>query len=117
MPPTEQERLSHILEAARDAMSFVANKSREDLKNDRLLQHALIHCIEVVGEASAHVSTQTRLSLPAVPWPLIRKMRNFLAHVYFAVNHDILWDTVVDDLPPLIAALENAVPEAADPMT
>jgi uncharacterized protein with HEPN domain len=33
-------------------------------------------------------------------------MRNRLIHVYFDIDLDRVWDTVTDDMPPLIAALE-----------
>jgi uncharacterized protein with HEPN domain len=34
-------------------------------------------------------------------------MRNRLIHGYFDVNLDIVWETVQNDLPPLVATLKS----------
>jgi uncharacterized protein with HEPN domain len=44
-----------------------------------------------------------------IPWANIVAMRNRLIHVYFDIDLDRVWDTVTDDLPPLITALEKAI--------
>lgn len=71
---------------------------------------ALVKCIEIVGEAAANVSKQCREELQQIPWANIIGMRNRLIHAYFEINFDILWKTVVEDLPPLISELEKIVP-------
>jgi uncharacterized protein with HEPN domain len=72
-----------------------------------MLQLALIRLIEVIGEAAGRVSDDTRSQISSVPWPLVIAMRNRLIHGYFDVDVDRVWDTVVNDLPPLIAAVET----------
>jgi uncharacterized protein with HEPN domain len=55
------------------------------------------------------VSEPTRKQLPQIPWLDIVDMRNHLIHVYFDVDVGVVWDTVSKDLPPLVAALEDAL--------
>jgi uncharacterized protein with HEPN domain len=112
MQRADHIRLRHMLDAAREATGYVAGKTRADLHGDRMLEHSLVRCIEILGEAAAKVSDETRAACPALPWPAIVGMRNRLIHAYFDVDLDRVWDTVVDDLPPLVAALEAAL---ADP--
>ena len=102
-------RLSHMLDAAREAGSFVQNKTRGSLDADRQLQFALVKSIEIVGEAAAKVANECRDDLPGIPWSNIVGMRNRLIHAYFDINLDILWKTVTEDLPALIAELEKVV--------
>ncbi len=102
-------RLRHMLDAAREAESFAQNKTRSSLDTDRKLQLALVKCIEVVGEAAAKISNESRENLPQIPWSNIIGMRNRLIHAYFDINLDILWKTVIEDLPPLISELEKIV--------
>jgi len=64
-----------------------------------------------VGEAAANVSNGCRENLPQIPWPNIIGMRNRLIHAYFDINLDILWKTVIEDLPSLIVELEKIVEE------
>jgi uncharacterized protein with HEPN domain len=100
-------RMRHMLDSAREAQSYIAGKKRTDLDRNRMLVHSLIRCIEIIGEAASKVSSQSQTEVPAIPWPDIVSMRNRLVHAYFDINLDTVWDTVVDDLPPLVAVLEK----------
>jgi uncharacterized protein with HEPN domain len=96
-----------MLEAARDAQAFAEGKTRADLDDDRMLTFALVRALEVVGEAASQINQETQAALPQVPWRLIVGMRNRLIHEYRYVDKDLLWQTVVEDLPPLMAELEK----------
>jgi uncharacterized protein with HEPN domain len=102
-------RLRHMFDAAKEAQSYIAGKKRLDLDRNRMLVHSLVRCIEIVGEAASKVSPPSQAEIPAIPWADVVSMRNRLIHAYFDINLDSVWDTVVDDLPPLVAALENIV--------
>ena len=100
-----------MLDAAREAESFSQNKTRNSLDTDRKLALALVKCIEIIGEAAAQISNESREALPQIPWADIIGMRNRLIHAYFDINLDILWKPVVEDLPPLVAELEKIAEE------
>jgi len=61
-------RLHHMLDAAKEAVLFSANKSRTDLDNNRMLTLSLVKCIEIVGEAASRISTDRQKELPQIPW-------------------------------------------------
>ena len=103
-------RLRHMLDSAREAISYLAGRKRSDLDNDRMLVHSLVRCVTIIGEAAANVSPDCRAKIPTIPWADVVGMRNRLVHAYFDINLDLVWDTVEDDLPPLIAELEKVVP-------
>jgi uncharacterized protein with HEPN domain len=63
--------------------------------------------IEIIGEAATKITKECQEDLPQIPWPNIIGMRNRLIHAYFDVNLEILWKTVTEDLPELIAELEK----------
>jgi len=98
-------RLRHMLDAARDALTFTQSRTRADLDSDRMLVLSLVKAVEIVGEAANQVSQAAREQLPKIPWADVVGMRNRLVHAYFDINLDILWRTVQGDLPPLIAEL------------
>ena len=102
-------RLQHMLDAAREALSFAGGKARGDLDTDRMLVLALTRDLEIIGEAASRVTSECQDSYPNIPWRDVIGMRNWLVHAYFDVDLDILWDTIVDDLPPLAVELEKAV--------
>ena len=111
-PPDDALRLRHMLDAAREARAFVAGKQRTDLDEERPLALALVKLIEIVGEAASRVSAAERQRRAGIPWGDIVAMRNRLIHAYFDVDLDRVWDTVTDDLPPLIAELEAALTQS-----
>lgn len=108
MPPDEV-RLRHMLDAARDALSFARGRDRNDLDGDRQFVLALVQCVQMVGEAAARVSEKTRSKLPDLPWAAIVGMRNRLVHGYYDIDHDEVWSTVTNDLPPLVETLTGAL--------
>ncbi len=111
MKRDDEIRLRHILEAAQDAVSFVAGKTRGDLDQNKQLVLALVKCIEIIGEAAANVSDEGRAEVPGVAWRDAIDMRNRLVHAYFITDLDIVWSTLCQDLPPLITQLEAILPE------
>ncbi len=102
-------RLRHMLDAAKEAMSFSENKTKDDLYSNRMLALSIIKAIEIIGEAASTVTKDFRERHKEIPWASIVAMRNRLIHVYFDIDLDRVWDTITDDLPPLIAALETAI--------
>ena len=96
-----------MLDAAREAVAFASGRSRQDLDQDRILVLAVVKCVEMIGEAAARVSEQTRTDHPEIPWQDIVGMRNRLIHAYFDINLDVVWSTITADLPALISELEK----------
>ena len=102
--------LLDMLLAARDAMAFAAPLTFSEFEDDRLYQLAILKSVEIIGEAASRVSEETKAKHPEIPWAAIIGMRNRFVHAGFTIQRDILWRTVQDDLPPLIAQLEALVP-------
>lgn len=96
-----------MLSHAREAVDLLGKTNREQLEDNRTLQLALTRLIEILGEAANRVSKTTRGRHPEIPWHKIVGMRNRLIHGYDVTDTDILWDTITDDLPPLIEKLNE----------
>lgn len=111
MNELELVRLRHMLDAARALQSFAKGKNRAILDDDLQLAGALSKGIEIIGEAAGRLSQTTRDGISDIPWSDMIGMRNILIHDYFDMDLDQIWNTVSDDIPPLIAALEKAIPK------
>ena len=61
----------------------------------------------VIGEAAVNIPTDIQERLPELPWRLMSNMRNLIAHEYFRVDREIVWDTVQNNLPQLIEPLQK----------
>ncbi len=107
MKKADTIRLQHMLDAAREALLFAEGHKREDLNADRMLMHTLVRVIGIIGEAASKVSQEAREQTANIEWGDVIGMRNRLVHVYFDINLDILWGTIVYDVPRLIEELEK----------
>jgi uncharacterized protein with HEPN domain len=96
-------------DAAREAIDFSRGRARGDLDHDRLFELPMVRLMEIGGEAASKVSPDFRANQPEFPWPLIVGLRNRLIHGYDSVNLDVLWETITNDLPPLVASLDRMV--------
>lgn len=104
-------RLHHIEDAAQEAIDFMSGKTRDDLANNRMLVLAVVKNLEIIGEAATRVSAECRARHPKIPWAIMIGMRNRLTHAYFSIDLDVVWDTVTNDLAPLLEQLERVIQE------
>jgi uncharacterized protein with HEPN domain len=108
--------LDHRRQAATDARAFVEGMTREDFLEDKRTQQAVIMSLIVIGEAATKVMDYHAGFARAhteVPWRNMRGMRNRIAHGYFDINLDVVWDTAQAALPELLQQLP-AAPRNAD---
>jgi uncharacterized protein with HEPN domain len=103
-----------MLEHARDGVQMIQGRDREEIHTNRLLQLALAHLVQIVGEAATQVSREGRDRHPEVPWARAIATRHRIVHAYVLVDYDVVWDTIEQDFPPLVAALERALSSPAD---
>ena len=111
MPP-DRSYLPDMLESARDARAFSSNLTFEEFRSSRLHQYAIIKAIENVGEAASHVADDLKAAYPEIPWAQMIGMRHRMVHAYSELVLEVVWKTVRDDIPRLIAQLERIAPDA-----
>jgi uncharacterized protein with HEPN domain len=110
MSPRDLVYVGHMLDMARKAVGKTRGLPREAYDADENLRLALIHLIQVTGEAARQVSREFTDAHSAIPWTDIVGMRHKVVHDYLGVDEDIVWQVVTEDLPKLVAALEPLVP-------
>ncbi len=97
--------LQHILDAIGNILEYTKGIDLTGFMTDRKTQDAVIRNLEVIGEACNNVTKNHpdfAAQHPAVPWSFAYEMRNALAHGYFTVDLAIVWQTIQNDLPPLL---------------
>jgi uncharacterized protein with HEPN domain len=98
-----------MLEAAAKAVAYTRECDRTILDIDEMRALAVIRLLEIVGEAARAVTDSTRAQFPEVPWRQIAWTRDRLIHGYEAVDLDVVWAIVTDDLPLLVAQIDRAL--------
>jgi uncharacterized protein with HEPN domain len=108
VPPREwRVRVTDIVEAAERAIAYVRGLTFDQFASDPRTIDAVSYAIVVIGEAAKAIPEPVIRAAPEIPWTDIRGMRNRVAHEYFGVDVKVLWQTVRDDLPPLLATLRT----------
>lgn len=95
---------------------FGDEENPKDLENT-LVQDAILRCFEVIGEAARATSPEAKTAYPTIPWPFIIGMRNRVIHEYHRVDITLVFKTVREDLPGLIAQIHSILsqhPRAKD---
>ena len=115
MTAADAARLRDMLTYARKAQALVRGVGPADVVQDENRVLAIVAWMIFTGEAAAHRTAGLREGLPDMPWRQAKLLRNMLVHRYFEINADQLVATVIDDVPPLIARLEQLLEEAPGP--
>ncbi len=105
----DQAYLLDILKAAELALAYVKGVSEEKFITDTQLQDSVIRRIEILGEAARRISPETQAAHPNIPWREMIGMRNMMIHDYDDVDLHVVWQTVQQDLPHLIAEIKPLV--------
>lgn len=99
--------LRDMLENAQRAILFTQEMDFDSFTKDEKTVYAVIRAVEIIGEAAAKIPEDVRAKHPNVPWREVKGMRNKLVHDYFGVNMEVIWQTIHEDLPELIEALQS----------
>jgi len=81
--------------------------TQEALAADKLVTDAVLRKIEIIGEATKNLPEDVRAKMPGIEWKKIAGMRDWLSHVYYRVDLDIVWDVVENNIPKLLHALKT----------
>jgi uncharacterized protein with HEPN domain len=99
--------LQDILDSAAKVQRYTAGLSQEAFEADGMAYDAVIRNLEVIGEAAKQVPQGLRDSAPEVPWRMICGFRDHLAHAYFGLDNDTVWEVVATELPTLAQAVRR----------
>jgi uncharacterized protein with HEPN domain len=62
---------------------------------------AVVRNLEIIGEAAKNIPQAARQQYPEIEWRKISGMRDLMAHEYFGIDNEILWDVVINKIPDL----------------
>lgn len=107
-------RIQDILDAIARIQGYVEHLTLEQFRADRKTLDAVERNFIVIGEAAGQVPSQIQESFPAVPWRDMSEMRNYVVHQYWGVEPLRIWETIHQDLPPLVPMLKKVLEEAQE---
>ncbi len=94
-------RLQHISDAISEIESYLADGDFAGFMQNSMMRFACIKQLEIIGEASNHITSETKEQFTSVEWVQITGMRNVFVHEYFGVDTNLVWEIIINDLPEL----------------
>jgi len=99
--------LEDLIEFCERIRRYTAGLTRETFETDTLRYDATLRNIELIGEAARNLPPAVRQLAPEVPWDEIAGVRNILAHAYFGVDREIVWNIISEEIDLLLASLRR----------
>lgn len=121
MARNEKLYLRDIVDSVAKLRDYLRGRTREELETDSLFQDAVVHRLEIIGEAAAHLSESLRSRYTTVEWSDVVGFRNVAVHGYFSLDLDLVWSAATEDAPMLGRLVENILdreyprPELVEP--
>lgn len=100
-PDGDFARLQHIYEAILEIEMYLQNRTFTDFISNSMFRFACIKQLEIIGEASNHISQETQQEFSEIQWAQIIGMRNLFIHEYFGIDLNIAWEIIEFDIPDL----------------
>jgi uncharacterized protein with HEPN domain len=97
----DKSRLKHIIQALNEIEFYTEGVEKQEFLDNSMMRFACIKQLEIIGEASNHLSDNFKNKYPTIEWRQIIGMRNVFVHEYFSLDNHVLWDIVNFDIPNL----------------
>lgn len=93
--------LKDILEAIRRVKEYTGNLDLEEFLAQKMVVDAVMRNLEIIGEAVSQLPENLKKEFPEVPWREVKDFRNVVAHKYFKINLERIWDIIENKLDSL----------------
>jgi len=99
-------RLQHILDAIEEIQKYLIGTELSVFLENSMMRFACIKQMEIIGEASNHLSIELKSKFSDIEWTQIVGMRNVFAHEYFGIDSSLVWEIIKNDIPELKEKIE-----------
>lgn len=106
---SDPARLWDIVQWGRRLERLLRDVCWDDYRRNEEKQIAVERCLEVIGEAANHLSESFRHRHEQIPWRAIVQQRNIIAHGYFRLEHERLWEVATVHVPDLVTQLQGLI--------
>lgn len=104
---SDEIRLRHILDSIKNIENFSSGRSKEDLYDNLMYRSSIERQLEIIGEAANNLTASIYSIHSHIPWQKIISFRNFIAHEYFGLDLELIWDVITNKIPDLKSQIEE----------
>ncbi len=98
--------LEDILNAARKILRYTEGIDFDEFNRNELIVDGVVHNLEIIGEAAKHLPDEARAMMPDIEWSKAAAFRDVIAHHYFGLNIDVVWNVVCNKVPEIASTAE-----------
>jgi uncharacterized protein with HEPN domain len=99
--------LEDILTSSTKVLRYTQGMTLEQFIADERTYDAVIRNLEIIGEAAKNIPDDIRTNYPDIEWRKIAGLRDILAHAYFSLENEIIWDIVQNKVFPLLEVIQH----------
>jgi len=111
MPRDDKLYLEDIIQSIEKIEEYKKGFTFPKLRESNLVLDAILYNLQIIGEAAKHISDDVRKIYPDVEWRKIAGLRDIVAHEYYGISLEIIWDVIQNKLPPLHTAIIKILEE------
>lgn len=101
--------LSDILTSISKIKRYTQGMSYEELAADELTFDAVVYNLQIIGEAVKNIPSEVRDRHPQIEWRKISGLRDIIAHAYFTIDDQIVWDIIQNKLSDLDRNIQQII--------
>jgi len=97
--------LEDILISMERIQEYIGGLGFVQFKQNYMVVDAVVRNFEIIGEAAKHIPVQLVKKYPEIPWHKMKGLRNIVAHEYFGIDYEMIWEIAKNDLPKNLSDL------------
>lgn len=101
--------LSDILNSINKIKRYTREITYEELVNNELIFDAVVFNLQIIGEAVKNIPQEIRNVYPQIEWRKIAGLRDIIAHAYFTIDKQIVWDIIQNKLTDLETGIQEII--------
>lgn len=105
----DKVRLQHIIDAISEIQKYTQDVEFSTFLESSMMRFACIKQMEIIGEASNHLSKDLKANFSDIQWAQIVGMRNVFAHKYFGIDLNLVWEIIKNDIPELKERIDEII--------
>ena len=96
-----------MIKYCEDSVKYINGMDFDSFSSNELVFTFSIFSLSQLGELVSKLSYEAKSKHDEIPWNALKSVRNRVVHDYDGVQYRVIWDTLINDIPPLVEQLRS----------